>query len=357
MSTRYTENVSPVLQLPPSLHDVLAVGMEAASLRSPRSPSSSPRLTSQSQSQSQSPPPPQTTKRQSPDFSSEESRKASKPTEIAFDPKRTKFQLDLKLPVKWNFPATNYTAMREHEPYGNLPIIDDKKYPHTQFSIQAMELYDKIQPTKFVGTLDEVAQQLAFYTVSGKTILNLPLFKTVLDTLTDIVFDSVAFLGADENAVREYLPNLEASIRDRLDESNDEEKVQSILYRLKNNNGEITMETLSFVLNAISSNSGENDIEGLIEELVDMEIDEEQIFALWFQIDSILKTLQDYNDWPSDVESEVKNYLDTVADMMNFKIKIPPVYSNQMADPQIREYLFEMEEREREERNQGRGDA
>jgi hypothetical protein len=226
--------------------------------------------------------------------------------------------LDLKLPVKWNFPATNYTAMREHEPYGNLPIIDDKKYPHTQFSIQAMELYDKIQPTKFVGTLDEVAQQLAFYTVSGKTILNLPLFKTVLDTLTDIVFDSVAFLGADENAVREYLPNLEASIRDRLDESNDEEKVQSILYRLKNNNGEITMETLSFVLNAISSNSGENDIEGLIEELVDMEIDEEQIFALWFQIDSILKTLQDYNDWPSDIESEVKNYLDTVADMMNF---------------------------------------
>ena len=314
---------------------------------SPRSPTS-PRLSSpfQSESKLDPPPPPPTMKRQTPDSSPEGSRKASKPNEVGFDPQRSKFETMLKLPVKWNYPSTNYTLMREHEPYGKIPIIDDKRHPHPEFSIRAMELYNKIQPTKFVGTLDEIAQQLASSTVSGKTILNLTLFKTVLETLTDTVFDSVAFLGADENEVKKYLPNLESSIRDMLDESNDEEEVQATLNRLKNNNGDVTIETLSFVFNAISSNSGENDVEGLIEELVDMEIDEEKIFALWFQIESILKTIQDYKDWPPNVESDVKNYLDTITDAVNFKTKIPPVYANQLGDPQIQDYLFSMEEQE-----------
>lgn len=311
MSNR-PRNALPDFQLPPSLQDILTVGVHSM-------------------------------KRNSENFEDEDeqdepgfSRKAPKPNQQSFDPKGTKFELNLKIPIKWNYPSYNYESKREGVAHGNIPIIDDSRVPHPKLSYQAAILYENAKPTQFIGTLDAIVRQLATSTVAGKTILDMDLFTTVLETLSDIVFKATAFLSADIETVKGYLPNLQASIRSTGLRAS---SVESILSDLENNRGEVTLETLAFVFNAISKISDKYNVEGLIEELVDMEIDEQRVFELWFQIESILSTLTSYDHWPPQYKSEVESYLYGIVDATNFKYETTTFYAAQLSDPRIQNMM------------------
>ena len=262
-----------------------------------------------------------------------------------FDPSTATFELLLKPPIAWNSERYD-SEFESNRPGVQLTSAELQQSNFKALSAEVKQLYDtRLQPARFLGTLDEITSQLATYEFEGKALLNKELFFTALSVLTDIVFDKVNYLDANPESVKLYKSNLRERTK-ALFEKQPVRNTRAFLNQLRYSESDktLTLARVLFVLNALTSTENYMNIEGFMSEMLDMKEDNEpKVFQLWFQLQSIVDTIYDVTDqWPELYREEINTYLGRLSRATDPRPSFV-VYANQMADPAMQEYMDRQE--------------
>lgn len=301
MSLHTPANVScQTFRLPPSLEEVLQIGMDAADERE----------------------------------LSNRPMKTTRPIPSEFDPMTTEMEVSLKPPIRWITPVEiddedNYCAIQ----YGNVSIINSRSsWNLKELSMQSFQDFDRLKPVLFKGTIDQITNQISCFTyLRNRPIIELGVYNAAMSVLVDIVFKR----GTDTYAAFIKEPKIPAQT---LDSIKNHDSVDSA----------ITFAGACILFNSMSRMSDKDEVAGFDTGLAALtEYDDQDMYRLWLGLRNVIDTLMEQKEWPLVYSAKIREYLNDTLDYLDPRIYMPRCLS--LGQSQPFGDIFEDEEEDEED--------